>query len=80
VAAPPGCTILPAGLDPATLVFYSSCDPFGTNPYGDQLFAIRRDGTRLRQLTHAGGLVTEADGTLSAENIGPHAMRILGGQ
>jgi hypothetical protein len=70
---PPGCRVLPDGLEPATgtLVFYSSCDPFGTNPYGDQIFAIRPDGTRLRQLTHARGLVTEADGTVSAENIGP---------
>jgi hypothetical protein len=69
----PGCTITLGGLDPATgtLVFHSSCDPFGTNPYGDQLFAIRPDGTRLRQLTHARGLVREPDGTVSSENIGP---------
>ncbi len=78
---PPGCFIIPFDLDPATgtLVFYSSCDPFGTNPYGDQLFVMRPDGTRLRQLTHARGLVTEADGTVSAENIGPfvyHERRI----
>ena len=71
---PPGCYLFDAGLDAATgtLVFFSSCDPFGTNPYGDQLFAIRTDGARLRQLTHARGLGTEADGTVSAENIGPY--------
>src|SRR5262249_40216429 len=70
---PPGCSTLPLGPDPATgtLVFYSSCDPFGANPYGDQLFAIRADGTHLRQLTHARGLVREPDGTVSSENIGP---------
>ena len=68
-----GCYILPTGgLDPVTgtLVFYSSCDPLGTNPYGDQLFSIHPDGTHLRQLTHARGEVTEADGTVSAENLG----------
>jgi hypothetical protein len=49
-----GCDIIPLGLDPATgiFVFYATSDPFGTNPYGDQLFALRPDGT-LRQLTHA---------------------------
>jgi hypothetical protein len=69
----PGCSILPLGLDPATgiLLFFSSCDPFGANPYGDQMFAIRADGTQLRQLTHARGLVSEPDGTVSSENIGP---------
>ena len=46
-----------------------SCDPFGTNPYGDQLFDIHPDGTHLRQLTHARGEVTEADGTVSSENV-----------
>jgi hypothetical protein len=80
---PPGCSILPLGLDPATgiLVFFSSCDPFGANPYGDQMFAIRADGTQLRQLTHARGLVSEPDGTVSSENIGPAgSSSFLGGQ
>jgi len=71
----PGCSVLPLGLDAATgiLVFFSSCDPFGANPYGDQMFAIRVDGTDLRQLTHARGLVRESDGTVSSENVGPVA-------
>ena len=81
---PPGCEILPyGGVDPATgtLLFWASCDPFGTNPYGDQLFAIRVDGTHLRQLTHARGLGTEPDGTVSTENIGPFAFSsIVGGR
>ena len=35
---PPGCTIHEAYQDPVTrtVVFYSSCNPFGTNPYGGQ--------------------------------------------
>ena len=82
--APPGCVIFPyGGADPATgtVMFYATCDPFGTNPYGDQLFAIRVDGTELRQLTHARGLATEPDGTVSTENIGPFAYSaIVSGQ
>src|SRR5262245_36541884 len=74
----PGCAILPLGLDPATgiVVFYATSDPFGTNPYGDQLFVLRPDGA-LRQLTQARGLVTEVDDTVSAENIGPVAYSSL---
>jgi hypothetical protein len=79
---PPGCSILPYGLDPATgtLVFSSSCDPFGTNPYGDQLFAIRADGTHLRQLTHALGRRKEPDGTVSTENVGPIGYSFIRGR
>ena len=78
---PPGCQILlPGRVDPATgtLLFYASCDPFGANPYGDQLFAIRADGTGLRQLTHARGVVTESDGSTSSENIGPVGISFAG--
>jgi hypothetical protein len=46
----------------------------------DQLFAIGSDGTRLRQLTHARGLFAEADGTISAENIGPIGHSPIVGQ
>jgi hypothetical protein len=37
------------------LVFHSTCDPFGSNPYGNQLFAMHEDGTGLRQLTQTRG-------------------------
>ena len=57
-----------------TLVFDSSCDPFGTNPYGDQAFAMRPDGTGLRQLTSARGLREGADGALAVELPGPWAV------
>jgi hypothetical protein len=56
-----------------TVVFYSSCDPFGTNPYGGQLFAIRPDGSKLRQLTRARGRVIEDDGEFTVELPGPFA-------
>jgi hypothetical protein len=71
---PPGCTIRDAAQDPVTrsVVFYSICDPFGTNPYGAQVFAMRPDGTRLRQLTATRGRVEEA-GAVSVELPGPIA-------
>src|SRR4029453_1377710 len=51
----------------------SSCDPFGTNPYGGQLFAMRPDGTKLRQLTATHGRVVEDGGVVSVELPGPRA-------
>ena len=62
--------------DPVTrsVVFQASCDPLGTNPMGGQIFAMRPDGSGLRQLTDAAGLSgNRADGTLSAEVVGPFA-------
>jgi hypothetical protein len=68
-----GCATYLLGQDAGTqaLLFYSSCDPLGTNPQGGQIFAVRPDGSDLRQLTTARGLVTEADGTVSGELPGP---------
>jgi hypothetical protein len=44
------------------------CNPSsGTDPNGDQIFAVRPDGTGLRQLTSLGGVQTLADGTLLVE-------------
>lgn len=57
-----------------TIVFNSSCDPFGTNPDGSQLFAMLPDGDGLRQLTHLQGVVDDADGTVSVELPGPYAV------
>jgi hypothetical protein len=74
---PPGCAITPYALlqDPVNLalVFESSCDPFGTNPNGGQIFAMNPDGSNLRQLTHTRGFTTEADGTVDVEAPGPFA-------
>ncbi len=70
---PPGCDVSVFIQDPVTrtLVFYSTCDPLGKNPHGGQLFAMRPDGSGLRQLTNAPGLVIEADGTVDTELPGP---------
>jgi hypothetical protein len=73
--APPGCNIEPARQDPVTraLVFPSSCDPFGTNPNGEQVFAMHPDGSGLQQLTDTRRLTIEADGTVDVELPGPFA-------
>jgi hypothetical protein len=55
-------------------VFYSSCDPLGTNPNGGQAFAMCPDGTGLQQLTHTRGMVNEPDGSVSVELPGPFAF------
>jgi hypothetical protein len=64
-----GCSVEVFGQDSTTgtVLFYSSCDPFGTNPNGAQIFAISPNGTGLRQLTAARGLVIDADGTVTTE-------------
>jgi hypothetical protein len=71
------CTISPLDvfLEPitGTVLFGSSCDPFGRNPFGEQLFAMRPDGTDLRQLTNARGMTIDPDGTIHVELPGPVA-------
>lgn len=74
---PLGCLVDIVGHDPQNdmVVFESSCDPLGTNPNGDQIFAMRFDGTGLRQLTHTRGLTVAEDGTVTVELPGPAAYR-----
>jgi hypothetical protein len=69
------CNIAHMFLDPitGTVLFESSCDPLGTNPFGQQLFAMRPDGSGLRQLTNARGMRTDPDGTIRVELVGPAA-------
>jgi hypothetical protein len=55
------------------VVFLSSCDPLGTNPFGEQIFAVRSDGSGLRQLTAMRGMEVDADGTVRVELPGPFA-------
>jgi hypothetical protein len=71
----PGCDVRSASQDPVTgtIVFYSSCDPFGANPFGAQLFAMRADGRGLRQLTRTLGMVPQPDGGVMVEIPGPFA-------
>ncbi len=74
----PGCGIRELnGFDSApspALSFYSDCDPLGTNPNGSQVFAMRRNGSGLSQVTHARGVTTAADGSIVEVEIpGPVA-------
>jgi cysteine-rich repeat protein len=62
-----------------TVLFQSSCDPVGQNPFGDQVFAMRLNGTGLRQLTSARGMTTDPDGTLHVELPGPVASAFRAG-
>jgi hypothetical protein len=70
-----GCLIYFVGLDRRSdsLLFYSSCNPKGTNPNGGQFFAMHFDGTGLRQLSAFRGMTTAADGTVTVELPGPFA-------
>jgi hypothetical protein len=71
----PGCSIFGAYQDPVTrtVIFNSNCDPLGTNPYGAQVFAMRPDGSQLRQLTSERGRVFEDTGGFALEVPGPIA-------
>jgi cysteine-rich repeat protein len=79
-APPPWCTIGEGYFrvifqDPVTrsIVFQASCNPLGANPNGGQIFAMRPDGSGLRQLTDAAGIALHPDGTMTAELVSPFA-------
>jgi hypothetical protein len=76
----PWCQIEIAGpgtFDPAAdvLTFDATCDPFGANPFGSQFFAVRGDGSGLRQLTNYRGRQVAPDGTVTVELPGPTEFR-----
>ena len=69
------CTISTQGVaqdaKSGAILFQSSCDPLGSNPFGTQLFVMRADGTGLRQITRTRGRALEPDGSVSVEAPGP---------
>jgi hypothetical protein len=67
------CGITGVVQDPKTgsLLFLSSCDPLGTNPFGAQFFTMAPDGSGLRQITATRRMVVAPDGSLSVEAPGP---------
>jgi hypothetical protein len=77
----PGCAIGGLFQDPksGTLVFHSSCDPLGSNPTGDAVFAMRPDGTGLQQITFTRGRVMEGSSEI-VELPGPYGYRLGPGQ
>jgi len=76
----PSCGIWPlstaADQVSGTVLFSASCDPLGANPFGEQIFAMRPDGSGLRQLTNARGMTTDADGTVHVEMPTPFAYSV----
>jgi hypothetical protein len=66
----------PATFDPTAdvLTFDTTCDPFGTKSFGSQFFAVRGDGSGLRQLTNYRGMQVAPDGTVTVELPGPAAF------
>jgi hypothetical protein len=57
-----------------TIVFDTTTDALKLRgSFADQIFAIRPDGSGLRQLTDAGGVTTNPDGSVRVELPGPYA-------
>ena len=52
-----------------SVLFYSDRNPLGTNPDGSQVFAMRWNGSHLRQLTRARGTTRAADGRVAEVEI-----------
>jgi hypothetical protein len=72
---PPGCssTIDGHNLATDTVIFDSSCNPFGSNSFGEEIFVMNFDGTGMRQLTDFRGVMFEDSGAVSVEMPGPIA-------
>ena len=68
-----GCGLVTALQDPSTdtIVFETSCDALETGVFSNQVFAMRPDGSGLRQLTAARGCVVGDDGSVMVEMPGP---------
>jgi cysteine-rich repeat protein len=77
ISRAPSCGIWPLSTASdrvsGAVLFSASCDPVGANPFGEQIFAMRPDGSGLRQLTNARGMTTDPDGTVHVEIAGPFA-------
>jgi hypothetical protein len=50
----------------------SSCDALGRNPDGEQVFTMRPDGSRIRQITSFRGIEKFPDGSVRVELGGPY--------
>ncbi len=55
-----------------SIVFHWSCGGLETGTFGDHIFAMRPDGSGLRQVAAArGGCVAGTDGSVTVELLGP---------
>jgi hypothetical protein len=75
---PDGCSIGTLIEDPLTnrLIFYSSCNPDGSDATSGQIFAMDLASRRITALTDARGTRTEADGWTAVELPGPFAYPV----
>ena len=74
----PGCGIQALNAFPSddsrALLYYSDCDPFGTNRDGSQVFAMHWNGSGVRQITDTRGVTRAADGSVAEVELpGPVA-------
>lgn len=69
-----GCAFSDIYQDPLrdSILFYSNCDPLGVNR-GSEMFAMRRDGSELRQVTHTDGVRFGPGDDVEVEMPGPVA-------
>ncbi len=76
---PSACTMEGLAADPVTgaLVFRSSCDPLGRARNGEQFFAMRPDGTGLRQTSDFQGVEPLPDGGVTVEMPGVAAYSFV---
>jgi hypothetical protein len=73
----PRCRVVPFAQDAltGTVLLNTACDPFGTNVNGNNVFAVRPDGSGLRQITHARGLTVDTPDVVEVELPGPGAYQ-----
>jgi len=66
-----GCGVYYSNHAGDTVVFSSTCDPITGSSNGNDVFAMRFDGSGLVQLTRTHGSTIEEDGTVDVELPGP---------
>src|SRR5262249_51775562 len=73
------CKVNAIAADPvtATVGFLSSCDPLGRTRNGEQTFAMRADGTGLRQTSAFGGVEAQPGGGVKVEMAGNASYSFL---
>ena len=71
-APSPACRVINFQTDArGSLLFIWTCDPFGLGSNSSQAFAMRADGSGLRQVTNYAGTREGPDGSFSVELPGP---------
>jgi Tol biopolymer transport system component len=58
-----------------SILIDSSCHPLGTSPTANQVYVMRPDGSGLRQITRARGVVADTPDVIEVELAGPIAYQ-----